>query len=177
MRRRSGAPTRMSLWPAVLSIAAALSSVGPAAAATPEDPRDVAVIIPLLNGTLEIERTGTEVPWSNSLTGRSGIIRIERTFYRGQQPCRDYTRTTRDAGASFEIRGIGCRIDKMKWQFEEIRVNTPAAGSAPTRSDPDAVAPRDLKVGTANSAEPPRLPPPVPVRKPPAFSLPTRSQL
>jgi len=166
----------MCFWSAVLSIIAVISSVEPAAAA-PEDPRDVAVIIPLLNGTLEIERTGTEVPWLNSVTGRSGMIRIEKTFYRGQQPCRDYTRTTKGAGASFEIRGIGCRIDKMKWEFEETRLDTPGAGAAAARSDPDAGPPRDLKAGPADTAEPPRITPPFPARKPPVFSLPTRSQL
>jgi hypothetical protein len=165
-------------------------AVAPGAVAQPvtEDARDAVIIVPALNSALENERSGKEIPWSNAATGRTGTIRIERTFYRGQQPCRDYTRRTSGA-AAYEVRGVGCRLGKMNWGIEETRLDDPATkpsaaasdpaakpGAAP--ADPDATAARGAGAGDpsgdATSPRPLRKPPPPqPVLR---YSLPTRSQ-
>jgi hypothetical protein len=141
---------------------------------------------PLLSEALERERSGVDVPWSNAATGQKGVIRVERTFYRGQQPCRDYV-WTREAsgGAKAEVRGTGCRVAKAKWQTEEKPVPPPTPLAAP------ALPPLTLGSGTSPTAAP--APPPSggsaapakaaeaprPVRKPPSltFTVPPRSDL
>src|SRR4051794_11579161 len=94
-------------------VALAVAAFAGAARAASEDPRDLLVIMPTLNDTLENERSGKDTTWTNVATGRSGTIRIERTFYRGLQPCREYTRTTAGNGPGYEVRGTGCRIGKL----------------------------------------------------------------
>ena len=67
---------------------------------------------PLVNQALESEKSRLEIPWHNPATGSSGMIMIERTFYRDPRtPCRDYRRTLERAGApTVEVQGTGCRI-------------------------------------------------------------------
>ena len=67
---------------------------------------------PLVNQALESEKSRLEIPWHNPATGSSGMIMIERTFYRDPRtPCRDYRRTLERAGApTVEVHGTGCRI-------------------------------------------------------------------
>jgi surface antigen len=161
--------------------------VAAAVAADPaaEDPRDLTVIMPALNDALENERSGKEISWINVATGRAGTIRIERTYYRGQQPCRDYTRTTTGNGPGYEVRGVGCRLGKLNWTVEEARQREPAtaAGAPPaaaqSEAGPDGA--RDAGGRSAEaSGEPTSLRPP---RKPAMhaptlrYGLPTRSQL
>ncbi|HYZ25486.1 MAG TPA: RT0821/Lpp0805 family surface protein, partial [Geminicoccaceae bacterium] len=76
---------------------------------------------PLVNQALETEKSGVEIPWSNPATGSSGMILIERTFYRDPRtPCRDYRRTLERAGAPpVEIEGTGCRIRSGRWSLDE----------------------------------------------------------
>jgi hypothetical protein len=145
-----------------------------------DDSGDAEFLKPILNLTLEQERRGVDVPWSNPGTGRSGSIRVERTFYRGQQPCRDYVRTT--AGASTEVHGTGCRIGKGKWEISETRQERSKAASGSSTapaiasggSDPSPSAPAPSPSAAKPAADPPR-----PVRKPSpfAFTMPTRSDL
>ena len=82
---------------------------------------DEEYVEPLLNQALETEKTGVELPWSNPDTGSSGIIVIERTFYRDPStPCRDYRRTLERAGApAVEIEGTGCRVGPSEWALDE----------------------------------------------------------
>jgi hypothetical protein len=145
------------------------------------DSGDAEFLKPILNLTLEQERRGVDVPWSNSATGRSGSIRVERTYYRGQQPCRDYVRTT--TGASTEVHGTGCRIGKGKWEISESRPEAskgPSGSSIATTglaggsSDPPASATAPATAAAKSAADPPR-----PARKPApfAFTMPTRSDL
>ena len=68
-----------------------------AGAATVDPGGDLEHIRPLLEQTLETEKSGIEIRWSNPGTGHSGKIRVERTFFRDDRPCRDYLRTFRDA--------------------------------------------------------------------------------
>jgi surface antigen len=174
------------------AIVAVLLAAGAAVAADPvaDDPRDIAVVMPALNDALEHERSGKDISWTNVATGRAGTIRIERTFYRGQQqPCREYTRTTTGAGASYQVRGTGCRLGKLNWTVEEARSAEPAAtastaGAAPAAapSEPGPAAPRDAAgrsgdpSGEPVSLRPPRKPAP-PQTPTLRYGLPTRSQL
>jgi surface antigen len=158
-------------------VAAVVILVSPAHAA--EDPRDLSVIMPALNEALENERSGKDISWTNVVTGRAGTIRMERTFYRGQQPCRDYIRTTVGNGPGHEVRGVGCRLGRLNWTVEErseepattAAAAAPAPGAAPSEPPPTAA-----REPSGDSAQP------RPQRKPAAqptlrYGLPTRSQL
>ena len=103
-----------------------------------DDPSDAAVVIPLVKQTLEFERTGTDLKWSNPETGSRGVIRVERTYYRDPKtPCRDYIRTTkRPDGAETTTRGTGCRMSDGRWFLDE---KPPTAG-APAPAVPSAAA-------------------------------------
>jgi surface antigen len=167
-------------------IGAAVAASGAGAA---EDARDLTVIMPAVNDALEYERSGKEIAWSNVATGRGGMIRVERTFYRGQQPCRDYVRTTVGSGPGYQIRGIGCRLGKLNWTVEEARVDEPAATAAapaalpaPAAPDPNPAVAKDAAGRSGDPSGEPASP--RPLRKqaaPPAptlrYGLPTRSAL
>lgn len=170
------------------TILAAMAALGTGAQAATEDARDIAVITPVLNNVLENERSGVEIPWSNPATGRAGTIRVERTFYRGLQPCRDYLRTTTGGGPGYRVRGIGCRLGRLNWGLEETRLEdpppaaaSPAADPAPKTADSGAKTARDASTrvdspsGEPASVRPPRKPA---APEPPAlhYSLPARSQ-
>ena len=168
-------------------IALAAPLAASAARAASEDPRDLLVIMPALNDVLENERSGKDVSWTNVVTGRAGSIRVERTYYRGQQPCRDYTRTTTGNGPGYEVRGTGCRVGKLNWSVEEARKDEPAPTAtaavpapAPTTAPPSAPA-ADPVAAPAPSGDPsaPRAPRKLAAPPPPTLSygLPTRSQL
>ncbi len=100
-----------------------------------DDPRDAAVVVPKVKQTLEFERTGTDLRWSNPETGSRGVIRVERTYYRdANTPCRDYIRTTKRAGGEeFTTRGTGCRMSDGRWFLDETSGDPapPAAAGAP----------------------------------------------
>ena len=177
-------------WSSVLAahlISTAMLAASPHVAAQPA--ADEAYVEPLLNQALETERTGVEVPWSNPATGSSGIIVIERTFYRDPRtPCRDYRRTLERAGApTVAVEGTGCRVGSGRWTLDEEPRTSVAATPTPVAegaSTPEATpAPRPL--APPRSAAAPQSCPtlsvvPVPCTKPPAlvdYTLPTRTRL
>jgi hypothetical protein len=124
---------------------------------------------PLLNEALERARSGVDVPWSGAAGGAKGIIRIERTFYRGQQPCRDFLWTREsEAGDKVETRGTGCRIAKGRWEVDDKPAPPPALAGGSVPPAPAAAE------AAARPADPPR-----PARKPPAlvYTIPPRSDL
>ena len=176
---------RAGLCLIALAPAAAFAADPPRA---PDDPRDLLVIMPALNEVLENERSGKDIGWTNVATGRAGTIRVDRTYYRGQQPCRDYTRNTSGNGPGYEVRGTGCRVGKLNWSVEEARKDEPAApaatAAAPAPAAPAAAAapsvpaadPAAVAAPSGDpSARPPRkAPPPQPALR---YGLPTRSQL
>jgi len=181
---------RARLWWIALLLAAlpALPS-----RAESEDPRDLLVIMPALNDALENERSGKDIGWTNVATGRAGSIRVERTYYRGLQPCREYTRTTSGNGPGYEVHGTGCRVGKLNWSVDERRtddpspaaatavVTAPAPAAAPSTAEPGTTAPRDAARSGDPSAEPASTRPPrkAAAPQPPSlrYGLPTRSQL
>ena len=134
---------------------------------------------PLLSEALERERSGVDVPWSK------GVIRVERTFYRGQQPCRDYVWTRESAsGAKAEVRGTGCRVAKAKWETEEkpVAAATPPALPAPALGSSTSPAAAPVPTPSGGSAAPgpaKAVEAPRPARKPPTlvFTVPPRSDL
>lgn len=117
-----------------------------------EDPRDGAVVAALVKQTLEFERTGTDVPWSNPETGSRGVIRVERTYnLDSDTPCRDYTRTTRRPdGERITTRGTGCRMGDGRWFLDEAL----GADVAPASRAPPAGAPAGRKDETAAALSP-----------------------
>lgn len=127
-----------------------------------EDPRDAAVIDSMIKQTLEFERTGTDLKWSNPETGSRGVIRVERTYYRdANTPCRDYVRTTkRPEGEDITTRGTGCRMGDGRWFLNE-GLGDPAPKAPPTAARPPAE--RKHKTAAPPSSpktEAPAVPPP-----------------
>jgi hypothetical protein len=162
-------------------------------AATVAAPRDVAAqaeadeeyVGSLVNQALETEKSGVEIPWSNPATGSSGMIVIERTFYRDPRtPCRDYRRTLEGAGApTVEIQGTGCRIHSGRWSLDEEDPRSVAAtartGGARPREPAEAPGPEPA-AGPAPPSCPALTAVPVPCDKPPAvvdYTMPTRTEL
>lgn len=86
-----------------------------------EDVRDSPVVIALVKQTLEFERAGIDVTWSNPETGNGGVIRVERTYFlNSDTPCRDYIWTTNRPGGNRTVtRGTGCRIGDGRWFLDE----------------------------------------------------------
>jgi surface antigen len=113
---------------------------GPALAQEAAD--DLEHLRPLINQTLETEKSGIEIGWSNPATGHSGTLRVERTFHRGQQPCREYLRTLERPGAAALVtRGIGCRVGRAQWEIKEegttAQALLPEPGVGPVELGPD----------------------------------------
>jgi surface antigen len=150
---------------------------------------DMSAVMLALNAALESERSGTEVPWADPATGRSGIVRIERTFYRDQKPCREYVRTTAAAAGSSasRLRGTSCRVGKSKWEIEEETAEDPQPAGGGSRAAARAgksapgATPNSGAAAARHGAESPRHSSPAgpaPPKPPPmTFSMPTRSPL
>ena len=175
-------------------IALRLTVLWIAAAAAPQDvaaqaDADEEYVGPLVNQALETEKSGVEIPWSNPATGSSGMILIERTFYRDPRtPCRDYRRTLERAGApTIEIQGTGCRIGSGRWSLDEedprsIAATGPTAGTGtprtPESTEPPAAAP--ARAGAAPPSCPAPTAAPVPCDKPAAvvdYTMPSKTEL
>ncbi len=114
-----------------------------------EDP-DAWLVRGLVNETLELERTGAEVPWSNANTGNSGLIRVERTYYLPDgTPCRDYVRTTKHRdGDRSTTEGSGCRMANGRWFLDE----TPSGDPASSPKTPKSIAAKGPGASGAGAA-------------------------
>ena len=143
---------------------------------------------PLVNQALETEKSGVEIPWSNPATGSSGMILIERTFYRDPRtPCRDYRRTLERVGApTVEVQGTGCRIGSARWSLDEeepreVAVTPPSAGTGTARPPEPAESPDpEPAAGPAAPSCPAQSAAPVPCGKPAAvvdYTMPTKTEL
>ena len=110
------------------ALAAIVVDWGPAAGEEAVD--DLQHLRPLINQTLETEKSGVEIGWSNPATGHSGTLRVERTFYRDQQPCREYLRTVERAGtADLVTRGTACRVGRPGRVARAFRVGSGHSGT------------------------------------------------
>jgi surface antigen len=182
--RASGACCLGALAATAFGLAAALAPLDLAAQAD----ADEEYVGPLVNQALESEKSRLEIPWHNPATGSSGMIMIERTFYRDPRtPCRDYRRTLERPGApTVEVHGTGCRSGPGLWSLDEQRAKSvaattpsPGAGAAgtPPPAEPPDVAPG---AGPAPASCPALNAVPVPCTKPPAvvdYTMPTRTKL
>jgi surface antigen len=168
---------------AVLWIAATAASQDVAAQAD----ADEEYVAPLVNQALETQKSGVETPWSNPATGSSGVILIERTFYRDPRtPCRDYRRTLERVGApTVEIQGTGCRIGSGRWSLDEeeprsVAATAPSAGTGTARPPQPAEAPDPEPAAGPAPPSPAQSAAPVPCGKPAAvvdYTMPTKTQL
>lgn len=131
-----------------LALAALITSAPLLAAG---DEGDASYVHPLVNQALETEKTDVEIPWANPETGNRGVIVVERTFYRDEQPCRDYRRTVQEPGSpAVVIEGTGCRVGPGHWELEEEPAKktsaekatavAPAAGPARQQPEPERSA-------------------------------------
>lgn len=127
-----------------LRLLAVLALGSPDARAAAVDPGgDLEHVRPLLEQTLETEKSGIEIRWSNPETGHGGKIRVERTFFRDGRPCRDYLRTvSRPDSSGFVIRGTACRTGRAVWSIEdEVAVEIDAPREQAARSARPAATP------------------------------------
>lgn len=165
------------------------STLGCGQALAQQTADDLQHLRPLINQTLETEKRGVEIGWSNPATGHSGTLRVERTFYRDQQPCREYLRTVERPGASALVtRGVGCRVGRAQWEIKEegttARALLPEPGAGPVEPRPEERKPAEK---TAEAAAARACPDPAPLPSaakveptpPPfaAFTLPARSAI
>ena len=178
---RRAAPLPLALTAVLISLAPLAGVPGAAAQVADEE-----YVEPLLNQALEAERTGVELPWRNPATGSSGIIVIERTFYRDPRtPCRDYRRTLERAGEpAIEVEGTGCRIAPGEWAIDEegpaSRAATPAPAAGPEPAPDEPPAPEPAHTEPAPPSCPTMSVTPVPCGRPPAvvdYTMPTRTRL
>lgn len=129
----------MKMLVSAAAVVLAVVSLAPQARAAASDPSgDLPHIRPIMDQTLETEKSGIEVRWSNPTTGNRGMIRVERTFYRDDRPCREYLRTVeRPEGTGWVIRGTACRVERGRWEVRnEIPTETGAKEGPRTPSRP-----------------------------------------
>jgi surface antigen len=181
---RDRIPRRRRLVALALAVLCTAGAGRPSHVAAQAD-ADEKYVGPLVNKALETEKSGVAIPWSNPATGSSGLITIQRTFYRDPRtPCRDYRRTLERAGApKVEIQGTGCRIGPGRWSLDEQKPGAAAAGPATgvRRSpQPTATPPVQPAGGPASPSCPAVTAAPVPPAKPPAmihYTMPPRTEV
>lgn len=66
---------------------------------------------------LETAPTGRAVAWSNPNTGSRYTVKPVRTYYRSQQPCREYITHAVIDGRKEELRGQACRNPDGTWHI------------------------------------------------------------
>jgi surface antigen len=65
---------------------------------------------------LETAPTGRAVVWSNPDTGNRYTVKPVRTYYRSQQPCREYLTKAIIGGKTEQIYGKACRQSDGSWR-------------------------------------------------------------
>lgn len=66
---------------------------------------------------LETVPTGEEYTWQNPDSGNRYAVTPAKTYYRGTQPCREYTTSAVIGGKTEEVYGTACRMDDGSWQI------------------------------------------------------------
>jgi surface antigen len=66
--------------------------------------------------TLESTPTGQTTRWKNPDTGNQFRVTPTRTYYRGEQPCREYTTYANIGGKREQIYGKACRTQDGAWR-------------------------------------------------------------
>lgn len=147
--------TAMSL--ALMSVLALASGQGEAAEVDPDG--NLNHMRPLLEQTLETEKSGIEIRWSNPSTGDTGKIRVVRTFFKDERPCREYIRTvSRSRQSGFIIRGTACRTGRAVWSIQdEVATETDRPSTTQARVAP--TTPRGSDRAAERSARSPEAQP------------------
>lgn len=65
---------------------------------------------------LETSPVGRSVAWTNPDNGNQYKIKPTRTYYKGEQPCREYTTEAMIAGKKQKIYGKACRQADGSWK-------------------------------------------------------------
>lgn len=68
---------------------------------------------------LETAPVGKTVAWKNPDNGNKFAVKPTRTYYKHEQPCREYTTQAVIAGKSQQIYGKACRQADGSWQVAE----------------------------------------------------------
>lgn len=132
-----------------------------------DDHRDLPAVMQTVNSTLETQRSGIPVSWTNPATGNRGTVTVIRTFYRADgTPCREYKRTTeRASGPPLEVTGTGCRAGAGFWRLDEKAAEKPPKTTTEAKRPPPP------------SSRPPSRPPPPESTSPPPAKKPDRADL
>lgn len=70
-----------------------------------------------MNQALEREQSGQTSTWRNPDTGNRYSVTPKRTYYRGNQPCRDFTTRAVINGQVQTVYGRACRKADGSWQM------------------------------------------------------------
>lgn len=66
---------------------------------------------------LETAPTGKEVKWKNPDNGNRFVVTPTKTYYKAEQPCREYQTTAIIAGKTQNIYGTACRQADGSWRI------------------------------------------------------------
>jgi surface antigen len=69
-----------------------------------------------MNKAFETAPTNQPQSWRNPDSGNSYTVTPTRTFYRNDQPCREYTSSAIIGGKKQQIYGKACRMSDGSWQ-------------------------------------------------------------
>lgn len=68
---------------------------------------------------MERQPTGARSQWANPDTGNSGVVVPTETYYRGQQPCREFYHDVVIGGKTERVFGTACRQPDGTWDIVE----------------------------------------------------------
>ncbi len=71
-----------------------------------------------MNQALEANRNNASSSWHNPNTGNSYTVTPTQTYYRNDEPCRDYTTKAIIGGKSETIYGKACRMADGTWKVQ-----------------------------------------------------------
>lgn len=71
-----------------------------------------------MQGALENAPTGKTVSWKNPDSGNQYRVTPTRTYYRNEQPCREYTTYANIGGRQEQIYGKACRQADGSWKVK-----------------------------------------------------------
>jgi len=69
-----------------------------------------------LQNTLETAPTGSTKSWKNPDSGNQYKVTPTRTFYKNDQPCREYTTYANIGGKQEQVYGKACRMADGSWR-------------------------------------------------------------
>lgn len=70
-----------------------------------------------MNQALEQTRTGNTASWTNPDSNVRYNVTPTKTYYRGNEPCREYTTTAIIGGKREKVYGTACRTSDGNWRI------------------------------------------------------------